>query len=203
MLIIIHVLAGCIALLSGSVASFTHRNIRLHKKAGLTYVASIVVIVVSAILLSLQTGKIFFLAISFFALYFMLRGWAMARNRYLKKQWAYVFLGTGLVLTLTFLGFSLLLLVNGKMFSVVPLMFAGIMGSFVVVDYRHFIIGVKSSTWLYHHIISMGAAFISTVTPFLLINRFGLSVPDWIFWTLPTVVGSLLITRAVRKYAPR
>lgn len=53
--------------------------------------------------------------------------------------------------------------------------------------------------WLIKHIATMGGAYISTVTAFLVTSLH--IPPQWLVWVTPTFVGSFLIVRATRNWS--
>jgi hypothetical protein len=55
--------------------------------------------------------------------------------------------------------------------------------------------------WLLAHITGMGGAYVATVTAFLVVNvRF---LPKPVTFIVPTIIGALLITWTVNRYASR
>jgi hypothetical protein len=80
--------------------------------------------------------------------------------------------------------------------------FGGILMGFAIRDLRNL---VKNPTfqpndknWLIKHIGMMGGAYISTLTAFLVTNvSFS---PGWIIWLAPTLIGTILITRATKEW---
>ena len=55
-----------------------------------------------------------------------------------------------------------------------------------------------NKAWLLKHIGMMGGAYISTVTAFL-VNNVHIQ-QQWLVWVAPTLVGSVLISRAIRNW---
>ena len=56
--------------------------------------------------------------------------------------------------------------------------------------------------WLREHIIRLTAAYIATLTAFIVVNQnhFPETIPEVVYWLLPTVILTPLIFKWVRKY---
>ena len=84
--------------------------------------------------------------------------------------------------------------------GVAALTFGGIGSIFLATDIKNFIKGPKEKMhWWFTHLGSMSGSYIAATTAFLVVN---IQLPqfNWTLWLLPTLIGSILIVRAIRKY---
>lgn len=80
-LLVIHIAAGFIALLTAFVALVTAKGGVIHVRVGRVYAIGMAVIFLTAIPLAALGDDVFLLLIAFFSLYLVLAGWCFARNR--------------------------------------------------------------------------------------------------------------------------
>jgi hypothetical protein len=100
----LHIGAGAIGLVSGTVAAFARKGARLHRAAGSVFVASMLVMAAFAAVLAVvvpdQRVNLFIAA---FAAYLVTTGWLTARRRHCPGGWPErIALGVGVVLCAPF-----------------------------------------------------------------------------------------------------
>lgn len=207
-ILLLHIIAGTLALFSGLVAIFSAKGRKTHRRAGSLYFWSMVFAGLSAIVLTCITGNTFLLAIGVFSLYLVYSGrralfYFKLRQPYTPTiadklpVWASLLTGVFMV------AFPLWQMLTAQVLFVPVL---AIFGAILLInafkdllllrDPAHFRPGNKS--WLVRHISMMGGAYIATVTAFA-VNNVHLPA-QWLVWVIPTAAGSVLIARAVRKW---
>ena len=80
-LLVIHIAAGSIALLTAFVALVTAKGEVIHIRAGRVYAIGMSVIFLTAVPLAAFGADVFLLLIAFFSFYLVFAGWRFARNR--------------------------------------------------------------------------------------------------------------------------
>jgi hypothetical protein len=203
-LLVLHVLAGMIALITGGFASFTKKGGKGHRRSGKWYFWGMTGVFVTAIAVAILKGLAFLFMIGFFSYYFVVRGY---RILYLKKlgstqkatplDWTIMTVamafGAGLVI------WAFWQLRSGNSFWPVPLVFGLTAAGFAIADIRLFVNGPASKQhWITGHITSMGAGYIATWTAFVVTNVNFL--PPVLVWLLPSLIGSMLIAQSRRRY---
>ena len=79
-LLVIHITAGSIALLTAFVALVTAKGGVIHVRAGRVYAIGMSVIFLTAVPLAALGADVFLLLIAFFSFYLVFAGWRFARN---------------------------------------------------------------------------------------------------------------------------
>ncbi|MFC5271123.1 hypothetical protein [Adhaeribacter terreus] len=203
-----HILAGTVALGSGLVAIFATKGRNNHRRSGRIYEFSMYAVAVSAILMCLLKFNPFLLAIAVFSLYLTYTGkralfYFRLREKYQPgfpdKLPAFAGLLTGMFM----IGFPVWqMLQSGTFFVPVLAVFgSGLLGSSIgdLFTFRKpELFGPNNKAWLLKHIGMMGGAYIATVTAFL-VNNVHMQ-QQWLVWIGPTVVGTVLISRAIRTW---
>lgn len=203
-LLILHVIAGFTALLTGGIASFTQKGGKTHRSSGKWYFWAMTGVFITAVAVSVLKDRVFLFMIGFFSYYFVVRGY---RQLYLKglgrSQKAatldWFITGVALLFGISLITFAVLQQLNGISFWPVPAVFGLVSASFAIADARLYIKGPKiKQHWLAGHIVSMGAGYIATWTAFVVTNiKF---LPPVLVWLAPSVVGSVLISMSIRRY---
>ncbi|NNV54421.1 hypothetical protein [Limnovirga soli] len=209
-LIIIHIAGGTLGLIAGTIAAAVVKGKKIHILAGRLFTTGMLAAAVSALIISNlpDHNNIFLFAVGGFTFYMVTTAWriiAVNKNKNAEK----VFTPIDYLLFIFGLGFALFLIylaatgiITGNTFNIVPGVFGLICLSFVWKDYQ--LLSGKSrvkQVWLYNHITRMMGAMIASYTAFLVVN---VQIDmQWILWLLPTLIGSILITKFVRKYVPK
>jgi uncharacterized membrane protein len=202
--LIIHILCGFTALVTGAIASFTKKGGKAHRRSGKWYFGAMTGVFVTAIAVSILKSLAFLFMVGFFSYYFVVRGYRQLSLKGLgRTQKAsaidWFITGVALLFGLGLIGWAIYQQRNGISFWPVPLTFGIISASFAIADTRLYLYGPKDKQhWMASHIVSMGAGYIATWTAFIITNvKF---LPPVIVWLLPSVVGAILISKSVRRY---
>lgn len=200
----LHIAGGTSSLIMGLGAMLTTKGSKVHRTFGKIYFWSMTAVFVSALVLAIGHQKTFLLMVAFFSYYFTVRGY---RILYLKNigssqkagwvDWMISIVAGTFILFLMMWGtYSI---IQHETMGIVALVFGGIGISFLVQDVKQFRRKPEKMHWLYGHISSMGASYISAFTAFVVVN---ISIPGfgWLLWILPSIVGGSLIGRTIRKY---
>ena len=197
-ILVIHIAAGSVALLTAFVALVTAKGGVIHIRAGRVYAIGMTLIFLTAVPLAILGSAVFLLLIAFFSMYLVFAGWRFARNRSRRPQpvdWAAVaIMGlTGLAMW----GYAVALGLSGSGQWVTMLTFGAIAAALSVADGLFFNQGRSASRRpaayrrIQRHLTNMMAGTIATVTAVMVVNvSFN---PVWLPWLLPTIVITPLI----------
>ena len=197
-LLVIHITAGSIALLTAFVALVTAKGGVIHIRADRVYAIGMSVIFLTAVPLAALGADVFLLLIAFFSFYLVFAGWRFARNSSRRAQpvdWIAV-----AIMGLTGLGMWAYAVVLGLSSSgqwMTMLVFGSIAVALSVADGLFFIQGRSANRRpaayrrIQRHLTNMMAGTIATVTAVMVVN---VSLnPVWLPWLLPTIVITPLI----------
>ncbi len=192
-ILVIHIVAGSIALLSAVVPVVTKKGGNIHKKAGRAYALAMAVVFVTALPLAIISSDIFLLIIAVFSGYLVFAGWRFAAShgaRPNQSDYAAVSL-----MALTGVGmwvYGALLASSGDTMWVVLALFGTVAIGLSIADARfHRQWTPAGSGRIQRHLTNMIAGTIATVTAVLVTNLE--TNPAWIAWVLPTIVITPLI----------
>ncbi|MFM7431560.1 MAG: hypothetical protein ACKO1F_16910 [Flammeovirgaceae bacterium] len=204
LMLFMHIAGGTVALVSGLVAMLTEKGGKAHRLAGKIYFGGMTAVFVGAVIVAIGHRKDFLLMVGFFSYYLTVRGY---RTLYLKK------IGSGqkaaaldwLIVTISgifisaLLMYGLWMLINENGMGIPAIVFSLIGLTFLAIDVRKFLKAPPKMHWWFAHIGSMGGSYISAVTAFVVVN---IQLPQygWVLWILPTLIGSVMIARTIRKY---
>lgn len=206
-ILIIHIIAGSLALLSGLFAIIFRNKVKIHKPIGKTYFWAMTVIFVSAIYMSIAHSNIFLFCVSFFTYYACLTAYRSLKLKKLdldqkpsKLDWAIeAFFG---LMHIGFIGFALYSLLNQNItFGIISMVFGllGIRGNYVTLQrFRKKI--VYRNYWLLAHISGMLGSYIGAITAFVVNNYKIIPVPQIVLWLGPAVFIAPLIVYEVNKH---
>lgn len=207
-LLILHILAGTTALGSGLVAILAAKGRKHHNRSGRIYELAMYAVGVSAIVMCLLKFNSFLLSIGIFALYLTYSGKRALFYYKLREQYTPTFTDkfpawAGLLTGLFMVGFPIWQMVQAHAFFVPVLaVFGSVLSVTSFNDLRMFRkperFGPGGKAWLLKHIGMMGGAYISTVTAFLVTSVH--IQQQWLVWVLPTFVGTVFISRAIRTW---
>ncbi len=202
-LLILHIGAGSIALLTAFVALVTAKGGVNHVRSGRVYAIAMTIIFLTAFPLALLTENIFLLFIAVFSFYMVFAGWRFARNRQGRPQtvdWAAV-----AVMALT--GLAMWGYAGGMVLKLLPPV--GAAHPVTLALFGFIALGLSLADALYHrtqrtqrtsyakrisrHLTNMMGGTIATITAVLVVNVPDNIEPQWIFWVLPTIVITPLI----------
>lgn len=203
-ILLLHILSGFTALVSGGISSLTKKGGPAHRRSGKWYFWAMTGVFITATALGLLKSNAFLFMVGFFSYYLVCRGY---RLLYLKKlgqgqkaaglDWGISL--TALAFGIGLLGWALQQQMAGSSFWPVPLVFGIISGGFALADLKLYTRGpAHKQHWLTGHIASMGGGYIATWTAFVVTNNHFL--PPVVAWLLPSVVGTVLISTSIRRY---
>lgn len=184
-LLILHIIAGFAALAMGLMAILAKKGKDLHRLGGKIYFWSMVMVVLTAGVLSLFKDIAFLLMIAIFSFFLCYTGYRAILQKQLKPN-----LPDWLILAMAMVNAGFMV----ASLNVILMVFAGLSVIFGIQDiaiYLGWRRQSKSNNWLTMHIGRMLGAYISTLTAFLVVNV--QMEPAWLIWLAPTFVGTLLI----------
>jgi len=208
-LIMVHVAAGILSLLSGLLAIIAKKGGKLHRKTGLLYFFSMLVIFITAL------GIVIFIEFNFFLLVIAVFSFFMSFTGYraLKRKKPNQVIWIDKWMAYLALAFGVLLIAYGLYTSFITgniknLILPGIFGTFLssnsYKDIKHFQkTEYERLWWWFHHLNFMLTSFIACITAFLVNNVYkviNLGTYNFIFWLIPTIVLVPFIIRWNRFY---
>jgi uncharacterized membrane protein len=210
-LITLHVAGGTTGLITGAVAASVKKGSKLHNSSGKLYFYGMLLASLAALIISWLPNhhNLFLFAVGGFTLYMITSGYRMI---YLKRQLKTTDFPIGILdytITTFAVMFGIFLIVlailglkNGNTFSIVPAVFGSICINYARLDYG-LLNGKKSlkAHWIANHITRMMGGLVATYTAFLVVNVH--IQQNWILWLLPTVIGTVLIAKFLKQYAPK
>ncbi|WP_409525551.1 DUF6040 family protein [Nitrincola sp. MINF-07-Sa-05] len=195
-LLSIHILAGSAALIAAIIAAglkTANLSHHWHRISGLVFVAGMLLVFVTAVVMTMLKPNLFLLLIAIFSVYLALTGWRMARNRRGDPgvvDW--LLQGAMLLSALMMLGLGALQLFNGMGQGVTLLVFAGLSLWFSLSGLKTLREGgFRGGERIANHAGMMLGGTIATITAVLVVN---VSLePAFILWLAPTVLITPLI----------
>ncbi len=204
-LLVIHVIAGNLALLASAGAVVFAKGGHAHVWAGRAFATGMTVIFLTAVPMTLIRPNVFLLLVALFNFYLTATGWLRARNRSgvpTGREWALA--GAMALTAVGMFGRGAMMLTGGQSMGVVLLVFAGIGGVLAVADLR----GLRARKFrgnerIVSHLTRMLGGTIGAITAFVVTNV--RLEPAFVLWLLPSVVLTPVIiawTRRVRRPRP-
>lgn len=206
-LLIFHIVAGTLSLLSGLLAILLRNKIKFHRPIGKTYFWAMTVVFVTAVFISTAHSNLFLFCVAFFTYYSCLTAY---RSLYLKKlhqdqqptvmDWVIeVFFG---LVNVALVVFAVFLLSKGNhSYGTVSFVFGifGLRGNYVTwrrlrkkLVYRNY--------WLLAHIGGMMGSYIGAITAFVVNNANHIPLPNVVLWLGPSAFLIPLIVFEIRKH---
>ncbi|UOQ52411.1 DUF2306 domain-containing protein [Hymenobacter cellulosivorans] len=202
----IHIAVGTIALLAGLVPMLGRKGGLLHIRAGRVYIYAMMAVALTAVLLCvlqpLALSRLFLTGVAVLSFYLSFSGWRAARRHSSRLPFPDRLLAVAAVLV------GLFMLVMGLWLQAILFaFFGGLLCLFAGRDTKDFLRPSLAPTpWLLRHFTRLGGSYISAATAFIVVNL-GRWLPDgapaWsslVGWIVPTVIGTWLISRTVRRY---
>ena len=192
-LLVIHVLAGTIALLCSAIAVSSEKGKKFHVLSGRTYFWCMVGIFLTAIPMSIINTNIFLFLIAIFSFYLAFAGMRFAKNR------------KGMATTIDWIAVSLMILSGLGMWVLAVIYFLNDNSQYITLLVFGFIaLALGCADYISHknkaaigkeriakHLINMMAGTIAVITAVLVVN---VNIePIWIWWLLPTAVITPII----------
>jgi len=194
--LILHIAAGFTSLVSGILALLVTKGGRLHRRAGLVFFWSMMLIALTAMGIAIPKQQTFLLMIAIFSFFQAYFGYRAILQKQFDFHWLDILVLSIAAVNSFFMLFSL---------QVVLMVFGGlsallVWGQVVIYYTVYRQKPLHRSTWLRQHIGMMMGAMIASITAFVLVN-FRTFQPAWLPWLLPTAVLVPLIVYFQRKYA--
>jgi len=193
-LLSIHILAGTIALLCSALAVSSEKGKKFHVLSGRTYFWCMVAIFLTAIPMSIINSNTFLFLIAIFSFYLAFAGMRFAKNR------------KGIATTIDWIAVSLMILSGLGMWALAITYFISDNSQYITLlvfgfialalgygDYRsHKNKAATGKERIAKHLTNMMAGTIAVITAVLVVN---VNIePIWIWWLLPTVVITPIIS---------
>ena len=193
-LLSIHILAGTIALLCAALAVSSEKGKKFHVLSGRTYFWCMVGIFLTAIPMSIINSNTFLFLIAIFSFYLAFAGMRFAKNR------------KGIATTIDWIAVSLMILSGLGMWALAITYFISNNSQYITLlvfgfialalgygDYRsHKNKAATGKERIAKHLTNMMAGTIAVITAVLVVN---VNIePIWIWWVLPTVVITPIIS---------
>ena len=196
--LILHILSGFTALLTGTAIMFLRKGGVLHRRSGIVFFIALIAVSISAFTLSMIRPDPFLFMIGAFTLYQGLSGYRAVKFR-LRRTGVW-----DLLITLLGAVNATAMCSSGQL---VLMVFGGISAFLVIGDLRLYALTLRNKpvpklTWLQRHIGHMMGSYIATITAFLVVN-FSSTPLGMVVWFAPTAVLVPLIFIWTRRYVAR
>ena len=199
-LLIIHILAGTLALMAAVSAVVSSKGKKFHIIAGRTYFWGMTIIFLTAIPMSIVSGKVFLFLIAIFSFYLAYAGMRFARNRTgIANIFDWVAIGLMILSGTLMWCLAIYYFINNNSQYITLIIFGFIAISLGYTDFRGYrnksAIGKQR---IARHLTNMLAGTIAVITAVLVTNIY--IEPVFILWILPTIVITPIIFWWNRKY---
>ena len=208
-LLIIHVAAGVISLVTGLISILSLKGSKVHKKSGKIYFYSMTIVFVTAIIIASYRFNRFLFLIAFLSYYSVFAGVRKLRLKNLHKNqkpkwydWTAGIING--IANLFFIGLGIYYSIENGFFSGGALLSVGFgIGGLLIsyVNLKPFIIKPnKSYHWYLSHIGNMFGGYIATSTAFLstLISKYEIMNP-FLGFALPSIIGVPVLIYWINK----
>ncbi|NVK26547.1 MAG: hypothetical protein HWE14_00820 [Flavobacteriia bacterium] len=200
-LLFTHILTGAVALLSGTIAGLLRKRRGYHSLFGGIFTYCMYAVAISGFILSAMRYNMFLLAISIFTLHMVITGSRAFKGMTVNARLAMAIFGAIGSVALLYIGISSLAIHSNTM-GIVPIVFGALLVSMTRRDWGIYRGTVKPNPIILH-LNEMGGALIAAYTAFLttgagrVLHQMGydFSQLQVLFWLLPTVVGTVALTR--------
>lgn len=203
-----HVTAATVVLLVGLIQMVNRKGTRSHVVWGKTYVTAMWWVCLSALaIISFYRFNAFLMVIAVLTFYSSFVGVRVLKRRIPGTEAWYDWVVSSLtaLFGLGLFGYAISLLISGHLvFGLLCAVFGVMTAHGAIRDLLFFYRrnpGTKA-WWLKQHIGAMGGSYIAAITAFAVQNP-DLFMPgssfQWILWLLPSVIGSPIISRVIRR----
>ena len=188
LLLLIHILAGTIALFAAAFAICSEKGKKIHITSGRTYYWGMVGIFLTALPMSIITSNVFLLLIAFFSFYLAFAGRRFAQNRKgIASTVDWIAVGLMIAAGLGMWVLAVYYYMENNSQSITLTIFGFIAVALGYTDYKTYkreeATGKKR---IARHLTNMLAGTIAVVTAVLVVNVD--MEPQWLPWILPTVI---------------
>ena len=203
-LLIIHIIAGSIGLLTGTINIIKKKGDKAHKNVGKFFFYSMLINGFAGFIMSLIHRNDFLLIVAVFSIYMVATGQRFLSLKQLHKEqkpkaidWILTY--TMLVFAFLFITYGSYLLINKVNFGIVLLVFGVVSCLMAIKDIKVYKGNIKEKNyWLLLHIQRMVGSYIAALTAFIVVNNHFL--PGIVGWLLPTVIFTPLIVKWTKQY---
>lgn len=208
-LLVIHIVSGLLALLTGAVAIFSTKGKGLHLKAGRFYFWAMTAVFITALIIAGFRYNRFLFMIAFLSYYSVFAGVRALKLKKLHKSqqpswfdWLAGLINAGM--NVLFLGFGIHILLNQPTHIDAAMMYIGFGLAGWSISYANLKLFLvrpeKAYHWYLTHTGNMMGGYIATLTAFLatMVSRFNFSYPLLSF-VLPSLIGIPLLLWWQRK----
>ena len=203
-LLIIHIIAGSIGLLTGTINIIKKKGDKAHKSVGKFFFYSMLINGFAGFIMSLIHRNDFLLIVAVFSIYMVATGQRFLSLKQLNKEqkpkaidWILTY--TMLVFAFLFIIYGSYLLINKVNFGIVLLVFGVVSCLMAIKDIKVYKGNIKEKNyWLSLHIQRMVGSYIAALTAFIVVNNHFL--PGIVGWLLPTVIFTPLIVKWTKQY---
>ena len=204
--LLIHIIAGSIGLISGTISIIRKKGDSKHRFIGKIFLYSMLTVGFSALILSIMHTSSFLFIVGIFTLYMVSTGqrYLFLRQLTLNQKpkwidWALtIFM---LIFGIVFIVFGILNISKGENFGIVFIVFGTIGLRMVSTDFKNYLRKTDvQNSWLLAHIQRMTGTYIAALTAFLVVNIKNTFLPGYVVWLLPTAIFFPLIYIWTKKY---
>ncbi|HMP31656.1 MAG TPA: hypothetical protein PKD85_18785 [Saprospiraceae bacterium] len=188
-LLYIHIIAGSMSLISGSIILSLKKGDQFHKLLGRLFFYSLAISMIFSVPISIQKSNVFLFIIAVWTLYMLITGLRSLKKINIKNvnavDWliTLVMLFFGIILS----GYGVFALIKGSLMGLVAIVFGAISLLLVLSDIRFYRAeGKYKNQFLIIHIQRMVGAYIASITAFVVVNNTVL--PNVVAWLLPTII---------------
>ncbi len=201
--LLVHIIAGSTAMLCGAVALLSVKGGRAHRRAGKVFFGAMILIGLSAIVLTFFRTNLFLLFLALFSLYLVVWGRLALERKRLPAEVAAprAHMAPTLLFGLSALGFLGVAIREGAPIFIVFVGLALLLVRGHLGRLRHG--GAHRLHWLADHVFGFSIAYIAGLTAVLVVNTTPHLPPTlpllFLVWLGPTAVGVPLVIRYARK----
>lgn len=206
-ILVIHIIAGTSALLSGLGAIVFRSKVKIHKPFGKVYFWSMTVIFFSALYMSIVHQNIFLFCVSFFTYHSCLVAFRALKLKKLhidqkptNFDWAIEVFFT--LVHIGFVIFACILLKNDRTsFGIISLVFGilGLRSNYDTIKRLRKKL-VHKNYWLLAHIGGMLGSYIGAITAFVVNNSRVIPLPNLVLWLGPACLIVPLLIIEIKKH---
>lgn len=206
-----HIVSGFTGLTVGLVPMLTEKGNKAHRISGLVFFWAMMVAVFASIPVAIARPNPFLLCVAMFTFQLNFTGYRFTKVKTLDDIKWYDQAVTIISLLASLVALALALygyfVANNIVILVVLSLFAFGLFANGREDYKRYILKQERPEgkmgWWFGHIIRMSGTYIASVTAFIVVNAYRISENEYFSiaaWTLPGVIGGILIGRTVRYW---
>ncbi|MEI6947400.1 hypothetical protein V9K67_09430 [Paraflavisolibacter sp. H34] len=204
-LLLLHIVSGFLALVTGFLSMGNRKGGRRHRLTGKLFFAGMTGVFLTATALSLVKQIPFLFMVGFFSYFLACSGYrALYRKQAHLGQKAkgldWLISGSGVLFGLGLLLFSLGWFQQRGAWGLVPFTFGSVCLAHGLMDiWGYFVRPGDKQHWLLTHGARMGGSFAAALTAFIVVN-FSLGSFTWVLWILPGLLVGVWIGRLLKPY---